>query len=181
MSHRFHRRAIFVALALLIAAAGGTALAKSAPNKATITAGGGGSGKFKINKFGTFTDKSHFTPGTVAIRSGGTLTLKNTADQPHTFSIVAKKDLPRTRRQLGNCGAPNTICEKLSLAHQIDQQGNPAKPVVDVGGPGIDQAGDSLVLTPKKSQTVNISAKKGTTLYFMCGIHAWMQGVLKVR
>jgi hypothetical protein len=183
MLHRFWRPAVAAVLVLALAAVGGTALAKSkkAPNKATVTAGGKGSAKFKINKFGQFKDASHFTPGLVLIRSGGALTLKNRSDQPHTFSIVAKQDLPRTRRQLNNCGAPNTVCGKLGEAHQIDQQGNPAKPIVDVGAPGIDQVGDSYVLDPKKSQTVNLSAKKGTTLYFMCGIHAWMQGVLKAR
>jgi plastocyanin len=183
MLNRFWRPAIFAVLVLALAAVGGTAVAKSkkAPNKATVTASGKFSAKFKINKEGVFTDGAHFTPGTVTIASGGTLTLKNRAQEPHTFSIVTKKDLPKTRGQINNCGAPNTICAKLTAAHEIDPQGNPAKPVVDVGAAGIDQPGDSFVLAPKSTQTVNVSAKKGTTLYFMCGIHAWMQGVLKVR
>jgi plastocyanin len=183
MLNRFCRPAVFAVLVLALAAIGGTAVAKSkkAPNKATVTAGGKFSAKFKINKEGVFTDGAHFTPGTVTIASGGTLTLKNRAPEPHTFSIVAKKDLPRTRRALNNCGAPNTICGKITVAHQFDQQGNPGKLVVDIGAAGIDQPGDSFVLAPKSTQTVNLSAKKGTTLYFMCGIHAWMQGVLKVR
>jgi plastocyanin len=183
MSNRFWPGAVLAGLLLAVALVGGTAIAKSskAPNKATVTASGKFSSKFKINRLGVFTDSSHFTPGAVVIRSGGTLTLKNKANDPHTFSIVTKKDLPKTRGQLNNCGAPNTICSKLNLAHQVDQQGNPAKPVVDIGTAGVDQPGDSFVLSPKGSQTVNLSAKSGTTLYFMCGIHPWMQGTLKVR
>jgi hypothetical protein len=182
--HRFWRPAGLALLVLVLAAVGGTALAKSksAPSKATVTVGGKFSASFKINQYGLFKDGAHFAPGDVTIRSGGALTLKSTDKQaPHTFSIVAKKDLPKTRGKISNCGAPNTICGKISQGHQIDQQGNPAKPVVDVGAPGIDQIGDSFVLAPNSSQTVNLTAKKGTTLYFMCGIHAWMLGVLKVR
>jgi hypothetical protein len=181
---RLWRPAVFAVLVLGLAVVGGTALAKSksAPNKVTVTAVAKFSAKFKINKYGQFTDGAHFAPGDVTIRSGGALTLKSKdAQAPHTFSIVAKKDLPKTRGKLNNCGAPNTICGKIALGHQIDQQGNPAKPVVDVGAPGIDQVGDSFVMGPKSSQTVNLTAKKGTTLYFMCALHPWMQGVLKVR
>src|SRR5690242_727801 len=184
MLHRFWRPAALAMLLLAVAAVGGTALAKSrkVSNTATVTAGGKSTSKFKINRFGLFTAKLRFSPGTVLIRSGGTLTLRNKDRQePHTFSIVAKKDLPRTNRQLNNCGAPGAICDKLNTAHEIGPDGNPQKPVVDVGAPGVDQAGDSFVLAPKSSQKVTLSAKKGTTLYFMCGIHPWMQGVLKSR
>jgi hypothetical protein len=184
MAHRFGRPAALALLVLALAAIGGTAMAKSkkVPSKATITAGGKFSAKFKINRYGLFKDGAHFAPGDVTIRSGGALTLKSKDPQaPHTFSIVAKKDLPKTRGKINNCGAPGTICDKINTAHQIDQQGNPAKPVVDIGVAGIDQAGDSFVMAPKSSQTVNVSAKQGTTLYFLCAIHPWMQGVLKVR
>ena len=38
------------------------------------------------------------------IKSGGTLTIVNKAkDGPHTFSIVDKKDLPRTTKQINQC------------------------------------------------------------------------------
>lgn len=183
MLNRFWRPFAVAVLALALVTVGGTAVAKSkkASNKATVTASGKFKSKFKLNKSGQFTDGSHFTPGVVLIRSGGTLTLRNKANQPHTFSIVAKKDVPKTRRKLNNCGSPGTICDTISTAHQIGPDGNPQKPVVDVGTPGIDQVGDSFVLNPKSSQKVAISAKASTTLNFICAIHPWMQGVLKVR
>ena len=65
MLHRFWRPAALTSLVLALAAVGGTALAKSksAPSKATVTASGKLSSKFKINKSGQFTDGSHFRPG----------------------------------------------------------------------------------------------------------------------
>jgi hypothetical protein len=181
MIHRFHWRAGVGALVLLLLVAGGTALAKSSkqksPKKATVEMAGRTT--FKLNGF--IKDSVHFRPGLVVIKSGGSLTLKNKTDEPHTFSIVNKGDQPRSLKDVGNCGSPGTICDKLFSAHQPDANGNPTKPVVDVGTPGVDEPGDSFVLNPKQTMKANVSAAKGKTLYFMCGIHAWMQGSLKVR
>jgi hypothetical protein len=175
----FWRPAVFAVLLLAVAAVGGTAVAKSkkASNKATITIKA--PVKMKVNKY--IQDGAHFIPGTVAIRSGGALTIKNKSEEPHTFSIVAKKDVPKNLKQLGNCDSPTGACTKIGTAHQFDPNGIPAKPVVDVGAAGIDQVGDSIVLGPKQTQKVNVSAKKGSELYFICGIHAWMSGELRVR
>jgi plastocyanin len=183
MLHRFWRPAAVVLLVLALAAVGGTAVAKSkkAPNNATVQAKGKVLTKFKPNGFFLFRDSAHYTPGVVLVRSGGTLTLKNRTTEPHTFSFVAKSDVPKTKKKVENCGAPGTICETLGNAHQIDQNGDPAKPLVDVGTAGFDEPGDSVVLNPKSTQKVDLTAAKGKTLYFICAIHAWMQGVLKVR
>ena len=43
--------------------------------------------------------------------------------------------------------------------------------------------GDSIALAPKgphKTATVVVSAPAGTTLYYVCAIHPWMQGEIKV-
>jgi hypothetical protein len=181
MSNRFRWRALVAALLLLpiLVVGGNAAMAKS--GKASKNARVEMTGKltFKRNKF--IRDGAHFSPGTVVIRSGGKLTLKNRQPHPHTFSIVSKSDVPKTIGKVDNCGAPGTICDKIFTAHKPDADGNPTVPVVDVGKPGIDQVGDSVILGPKESKTVTVSAPKGTTLSFFCGIHAWMQGVLKVR
>jgi len=179
MSHRLWPRAIALALMLVVALVAGTAVAasKKAPKKATITM----KNPIKIKKNKYFQDGARFVPGSVVLASGGTLTLKNKGEAPHTFSIVAKKDVPKGTNGILSCGGPGTVCETIFTAHAFDQDGNPTKPVVDVGSPGIDQPGDSLAIAPKSTQKVNLSAKKGTRLYFICGIHAWMQGVIKVR
>ena len=179
MLNRFWRPAVFAVLVLALAAIGGTAVAKSkkAPQKATLQA----KGKTTVKRNGFIKDSVHWVPGLVTIRSGGKLTLKNRTDEPHTFSIVAAKDVPKSDKKIFDCGSPGTICDTIFTALAPDPQGNPTKSVVDVGAPGVDQAGDTVVLNPKSNQKVDISAKKGTTLSFICGIHAWMQGKLKVR
>jgi plastocyanin len=183
MVKRLWRPAVLAMLVVAVAAVGGTAAAKSkkASNKATVTAKGKFTSKYKVNKRAIFESNERFTPGTVRIKSGGTLTIRSKSPEPHTFSIVTKKQLPKNRKQLDNCGSPGTICDTLNTAHQVGPDGNPAKPVVDIGAAGIDQPGDSFVLNPKSSQKVAVSAKAGTTLLFVCAIHPWMQGKLKVR
>jgi hypothetical protein len=51
---------------------------------------------------------------------------------------------------------------------------------VNVGGPGLDQSGDSLLFFAGESISAEISAAAGTTLYYLCAIHPWMQGSITV-
>jgi hypothetical protein len=167
-------------LALALVAAGGSAVVaktKKASNKATITLKS--PVKFKRNKF--IQDGSRYIPGDVAIKSGGTLTLRNKSSQPHSFSVVAAKDVPKTLKAVDNCGSPGTPCDTFFTAHVPDADGNPTKPVVEAGAAGIDTVGDSVILNPKQTLKLKVSAPKGKTLNFMCVIHSWMSGKLKVR
>jgi hypothetical protein len=50
-----------------------------------------------------------------------------------------------------------------------------------VGPPGLDQPGDSLLIDAEQPVTrARVTAAPGTTLHFICVIHPWMQGKLKV-
>jgi plastocyanin len=180
MSNRLWPRAVAAALTLAVALTAATAVAK-APNKAPKNATLQIKGKMSVKRNAFFRDGAHFAPGVVSISSGGTLTIKNRSEEPHTFSIVKKSDLPKTTKKMLTCGGPGTICDTIFTAHEFDQTGNPQKPIVDVGAPGIDQVGDSIVMNPKSTQKVKVSAPKGTTLHFICGFHAWMQGQLRSR
>ena len=179
MSHRFCRRAAVAVLVLALGVAGGTAAIAAPKAKKNATLEMKGKLTVKRNKF--IRDGARFSPGVVLIRSGGTLTLRNRQPQPHTFSILKRSDVPRSTNKILNCGAPGTPCDALFTAHEPDAEGNPTKPVVEVGAPGIDQPGDSGVLNPKQTVKVNVSAAKGKTLDFFCAIHAWMQGKLRSR
>jgi plastocyanin len=179
MSHRFWRRAAVSVLVLSLAVVGGTAVA--APKKAKKNATLQMKGKLIVKRNKFIKDEARFSPGNVQIRSGGTLTLRNRQEQPHTFSIIKGSDVPRSTNKILNCGAPGTPCDTIFTAHAPDPEGNPTVPVVDVGSPGIDQPGDSVILNPKQTVKVNVSAPKGTTLNFFCAIHAWMQGRLRSR
>jgi plastocyanin len=41
--------------------------------------------------------------------------------------------------------------------------------------------GDSLFQAPGKNVSAVVSAPAGTTLYYLCAIHPWMQGKIVVK
>jgi plastocyanin len=182
-SRRPRRLLVVTVLGAVSLAAGGSALAAAgkAPSTAKIAIKGGES--FKPNAYDK--DSTHFAPGTVTVRSGGTITLTNQGPEAHTLSLVKPSDVPRTLAQLNNC----TVCEQIAASHGVNPQGPPTSgpppiPVVDVGAPGFDQPGDSTVIGPKGPAgkvTFKVTAKAGTTLHFLCAIHPWMQGRILVK
>ncbi|MDQ6811394.1 MAG: hypothetical protein M3Z95_05805 [Actinomycetota bacterium] len=127
----------------------------------------------------------HFAPGTVPIRSGGTVTLTNLSKDGHTLSIVTRSQVPRTIQQLQNC----TACEAALKAHGINPEGPPAHGpppnlLVNTGAPGFDAPGDSVVIGPKGRGgpvTFKVTARPGTTLSFVCAFHPWMSGRFLVK
>ena len=119
-----------------------------------------------------------FTPFKQTVRKGATVTVVNKGpkDEPHSISFVKRSQLPKTNKAIDRCSIPKGICLKIAIAHQVDlSTGNVGKPVVDVNKPGVDGPGDSLFIPPGKGVKFQVTAKKGTTLYFMCAIHPWMQ------
>ena len=175
------------ALALAVGGTGAAVEAKGPPPKrATIKAVQ--KVKVKINRY--IQDGLRWQKDTYQVRTGGTLHIVNNAPDagPHTFSVVAKKDLPKTPAQiLGKC----TICEQIAVEHGVDPSSQSEEPppnlfVNDGTGqstpPDVDKPGDSAFIAPEKGFTVDlpVKAKAGTTLYFLCAIHPWMQGKVNV-
>jgi plastocyanin len=127
----------------------------------------------------------HFDPGTVAIRSGGTVTLVNTTRAPHTLSLVKKSQVPHTFKQVENC----EVCGAIEKSHGLNLEGppTPGPPpvlVVNAGAPGFDTPGDSVVIGPNGRGgpvKFKVTARPGTVLYFVCAIHPWMQGRFQVK
>ncbi len=141
---------------------------------------------FEINRFVTSTlrwDKDAYT-----VPSGGTVHIVNLAadEGPHTFTVVLQKDRPRTAAQLFHC----KVCEKLGKAHGADPNSDapPKFPFLENGvgqatPPSVDLPGDSGVTGKgKKGEHIDltVTAPSGTTLYFMCLIHPWMQSEVHV-
>jgi plastocyanin len=128
-----------------------------------------------------------FTPFKQTVRKGVTITVtKKGGDpsEPHTLSFVKKSQVPRTNRAIDKCSNFTLkVCLNLLKAHQADPNtGQVNKPIVDVHRPGVDGPGDSFYFDPKdKTLSLHITANKGTTLYYFCAIHPWMQGKIKVR
>ena len=168
---KLHRALALVPVVGAVAAVPALA-ATSAPKKATLHTVG--KVTFKINQYAQ--DRSRFDKSAFTIKSGGTLTVADKTGQPHTFSLVTKKQLPKTTKQINSC----RVCNTLGAEHKLDAQGNPTVLTVDPGNDGFNVAGDSQVIAPKGSAKLKITAKKGTTLYYLCLIHPWMQGKLTV-
>jgi hypothetical protein len=122
------------------------------------------------------------------VPSGGTVHVVNLAAEegPHTFTIVAKKDAPRTGLGVVNC----KICNVLAKAHGADPNGNapPKFPFLDNGvgqqtPPNVDKPGDSGVTGKgKKGESIDlpVTAAPGTKLWMICLIHPWMQAEVDV-
>jgi len=106
---------------------------------------------------------------------------------PHTFSLVTKGSLPKTAKQRKTCFTPGKICMGIAGWYGLKGEEDPKHPMVAAGKEGWDtmgtvkKKGDSYFFG-KKGESVEqvVSAKAGTTLYFMCAVHPWMQGSIKV-
>lgn len=130
-------------------------------------------------------DGLRFTPYKSSVKSGGTITVSGAKsaynEGPHSFSLVKKSQLPKTAKQVENC----KVCGKLAQEHGFnpnDENSQPTHPFVD-GGDGFNKPGDSALIDGQQVKTLKlkVTAKKGTTLYYMCGFHPWMQGSVTVK
>jgi hypothetical protein len=180
-----HRKLVVGAMALALTAsgAGAAVAAKNGPPPKRATVNAVQKLTFKVNRY--VKDALRWQKDTYQVRSGGTLHIVNKAnDGPHTLSIVAKKDLPRTVKQINEC----QICQTIITAHGVDPNVESDAPppflYVDNGtgvpSPGtanFDKPGDSVFVGPGPGDSADakITAKKGTKLYFMCVVHPWMQ------
>ena len=181
------QRKLLPVVATLGLAVGFSAVAMAsgnAPKHTTINAVT--SVKVKINRY--IQDGTRWQKDVYDVKSGGTITIVNLAasDGPHTFSVVKKSDLPRTAQQINNC----KICLKIAQEHGANPQSQapPRFLFVENGtgtntAPNVDQPGDSAFIAPAQHAkvTLTVTAKPGTTLYFMCAIHPWMQAKLIVE
>jgi plastocyanin len=113
-----------------------------------------------------------FSPGPTVIGSGQTVTWEDQTGDPHTVTIADSSDLPKAFDDLfGGC----PLCDATLGAHFGGQ------PVINFGTPGLNTRGDSLLIMPWQTVSAVVSAPAGTTLYYFCAIHTWMQGTLVVQ
>jgi hypothetical protein len=132
-----------VAVLLLTMVAGGSVQANG---KNTITA----VNEFSFKPNQALNVEFRFKPGTLRIGSGERLTFQQGPvvpdafpPDPHTLSIVNRADVPRTIEEVLTCPA----CGPFFEAHDPgNDQEPPFNYVVNVGPPGLDQPGDSLLI-----------------------------------
>jgi hypothetical protein len=182
------QRKLLAGITTLGLVAGGSAVAVAANGTAAkhTTINAVTSSKLKVNRY--IQDGTRWQKDVYSVRSGGTITIVNRAasDGPHTFSVVRKSDLPRTIKQINNCKICLTIATELGANPQ--SHAPPKFLFVENGTgsttpPNVDRPGDSAFIAPVQNAkvTLKVTAKPGTTLYFMCAIHPWMQAKLIVR
>ena len=126
-----------------------------------------------------------FVPHNITVHSGDLVKWVDAdrEQEPHTITIANKSDLPQNIAQLNACFKRNGFCTQTLLAHDPRNDGIPPfHLVVNKGKPGLNQRGDSLAFADGLSHSVThrVTAPAGTTLYYMCVIHPWMQGSIDV-
>ena len=177
-----------------IAALGAALLMLAVAGAAVAATRGGATGNAVVKTFAGekivpnryFQDEMRFSPGTISVKSGAMLTFTygDKEMEPHTLTIVKRSDLPKTAAQAENCRA----CERYATPHLKNPKAPPDEhnPIVhwtlNKGQPGLDTVGDSVAIMTgaHKQISVEVSAPAGTTLYFLCALHPWMQGKIVV-
>jgi plastocyanin len=162
---------VAVAIALAVVAAGG---ASASP----LTVAVRGGERFVPNALIQSTFR--FSPGPISATTGQTVTwvdADQVADEPHTITVVAQADLPTDVEEVFECQDSGPC--SAALEGHFGGGGAPV-PVLEAGNPGLDAPGDSLLLFPGGTVDGLISAPAGTTLYYLCALHPWMQGSISV-
>jgi plastocyanin len=177
MSERKHARAGIAAVVAIVAAAIAVPAFAAAP-PARVTQKIVGGSKFVPNR--SISETMHFKKDRIIIQKGGTITLVDTTKEDHTFSLVKKKQVPRTGAQVENCFGKGP-CDEIAVAHGAvnPQTGEPQEPTtlrVNVGKAGFNQPGDSVVVPAGKRVKVKVTS--GQALYYICAIHPWMLGAI---
>lgn len=177
--------ALAVGLLVALAAVGATGAGAAAPTRVTVKSVT--SLRFKPNRY--IQDGLRWNRDAYPVRTGGTVHVVNGdgSEGPHTLTVLKKKDVPRTIRTLFNCRA----CNELTRAHGADPntEGPPRFPFLENGvgqqtPPNLDRPGDSGVTGEgRKGESIDfhVTARAGTTLYFICLIHPWMQSKILVQ
>ncbi len=137
--------------------------------------------------------KSLFFKGSKTVASGSILRIKNltsgTQVGPHTFSLVDPRAVPRTRPARRACFSPRHICLAIAKWHGFRPPNtitiNPAKAGRagwDTEGNALSKKGDSWFAGGKRGRSFQqvVSAKPGTVIHYMCAIHPFMNGSIRV-
>jgi plastocyanin len=110
---------------------------------------------------------------------------------PHTFSLVTKGSLPKTRKAQQSCFTPKKICFAIAKWHGFNPKTEKiTKNLVKAGpagwstmGNATGKTGDSWFTGEKKKGThvsQEVTAEAGTVIHYICAVHPEMQGEVEV-
>jgi plastocyanin len=178
---RRHKIALLAALAsvvVIVAVSATSAVGRTSPPRAHDTVNViDAKGVEDFDPNGLIYSTFRFDPGTTRAHTGERVRF-NDADRspnaPHSLTIVRFRDIPTTFDEvLMGCEACN---EALGAHFATD----PPTLKVNVGAPGLDAPGDSLLIFPGQGIGSVVSAEANRTLWFVCAFHPWMQGRIVV-
>ena len=168
-----HRRAAAVTAVVALVAAVGAGSAHAA--KTVLTRGGD---EFAPNEF--VRSSLRFAPGTITVRPGERVTWVD-GDQsrdPHTVTVVNARNVPDTIEEVFEC----QVCG-LAGAH-LEDPNDPSSGIatfrLNAGPPGFNTEGDSILFMDGQRISARINTTAGRTLRYICAIHPWMQGAIRV-
>lgn len=137
--------------------------------------------------------KNLFFQGPASVSSGAKLKLVNNTNPkkigPHTFSLAKPNVLPESKSEIKACERKFAgICGAIIKWHKVDlDTGAIGRNPSEAGKKGWDKEGslkvrgDSYVLEKRHQKFAQkVSADPGTTLTFICAVHAGMQGTIDV-
>jgi hypothetical protein len=106
---------------------------------------------------------------------------------PVTFSLVRPGAIPRSKRARRRCGEPGHLCAAIAAWHGFDEREEISVNPAEAGAPGwstmgnLRRPGDSWFSESRgDSFSQPVTAAAGTTLYFVCAIHPWVHGRIRV-
>jgi plastocyanin len=176
------RRGLRVAFAgVLFAAAmvGGSGTAQAQPAEIVEVVGG-----ITIDPGTSLTLDWRFEQANIQVPSGERVRWVNNADvaEPHTVTLVRQKNLPQNIEEAEACFGPRRPCGVALRRHGGAQNRVLAVEDDKDAEKGLDEPRDSRWLKAAIGSqfSARISAPAGTTLYYLCALHPWMQGTIDV-
>jgi plastocyanin len=176
------KRAVHVGLvvALLTFALVGTGGVARAQPAATVDILGG----VTIVAEESLTVDFRFAPVEVTVATGEKVRWENNADlpEPHTVTLVKQSKLPQDLASLEACYGPGEPCSRALNKHGPRRDRKIVVEDEKDNEIGLDEPRDSRYIEGAlgSALTARISAPAGTTLYYLCAIHPWMQGRIGV-
>ena len=119
-----------------------------------------------------------FSPERIVVSSGDRMRFEEDASfaEPHTVTVVEPTDVPKDAAEVFMCEACNDALNAHfgsgGLVRRVEDDADDEN--------GLDGPGDSLFFNPEGDISVTVTAPAGTRLRFLCAIHPWMQGKIKV-
>lgn len=128
-----------------------------------------------------------------SVKVGDELEIVNETDPkkvgPHTFSLVTAASVPKTKSARKNCFTPKHICLSIAKWQGFSKDEKITINPAEAGPEGWSTLGSTSAkgdswFTSKKNQTFSqqVTADPATTptIYFICAVHPWMHGKVKV-